>query len=305
MGSISRGFRLAKASWGVVRQDHQLLVLPVVSFFCSLVVIAVFAAGAFGIGIPADGESVSPALYVLGFVLYVALAFVTIFFNAAIVGTAMKRLNGEDASIKDGLALARQHLGKIFVWALITATVGMILRTLQDRAGIVGRIVIGLIGVAWNVITFFVVPVLLYEPVGVPEAIKRSASIFRQRWGEQFIGTATIGLAIFLVAIPVVLVGGAVAYAVPVVGVPLLVVAIGVLMAVGAACSGVFNAALYRFATTGEASSVFSIEDLNGSFRPKKGFFGKDASGSGTDGRGSGLPPAPAQDVPPTRPDAG
>jgi len=235
----------------------------------------------------------------------VALAFVTIFFNAAIVGTAMKRLNGEDASIKDGLALARQHLGKIFVWALITATVGMILRTLQDRAGIVGRIVIGLIGVAWNVITFFVVPVLLYEPVGVPEAIKRSASIFRQRWGEQFIGTATIGLAIFLVAIPVVLIGGAVAYAVPLVGVPLLVVAIGALMAVGAACSGVFNAALYRFATTGEASSVFSIEDLNGSFRPKKGFFGKDASGSATDGMGSALPPAPAQDVPPTRPDAG
>jgi hypothetical protein len=181
----------------------------------------------------------------------------------------------------------------------------MILRTLQDRAGIVGRIVIGLIGVAWNVITFFVVPVLLYEPVGVPEAIKRSASIFRQRWGEQFIGTATIGLAIFLVAIPVVLVGGAVAYAVPLVGVPLLVVAIGALMAVGAACSGVFNAALYRFATTGEASSVFSIEDLNGSFRPKKGFFGKDASGSATDGMGSGLPPAPSQDVPPTRPDAG
>ena len=103
MGSISRGFRLAKASWGVVRQDHQLLVLPVVSFLCSLIVIAVFAAGAFGIGIPADGESVSPALYVLGFVLYVALSFVTIFFNAAIVGTAMKRLNGEDASIKERL----------------------------------------------------------------------------------------------------------------------------------------------------------------------------------------------------------
>ena len=152
--------------------------------------------------------------------MYVALAFVTIFFNAAIVGTAMKRLHGEDASIKDGLALARQHLGKIFVWALITATVGMILRTCQERAGIVGRIVIGLIGIAWNVITFFVVPVLLYEPVGVPEAIKRSASIFRQRWGEQFIGNATIGLAIFLVAIPVVLVGGLVAYAVPLVGVP-------------------------------------------------------------------------------------
>ena len=305
MGSISRGFPSRESQLGVVRQDHQLLVLPVVSFFCSLVVIAVFAAGALGIGISADGESVSPALYVLGFVLYVALAFVTIFFNAAIVGTAMKRLNGEDASIKDGLALARQHLGKIFVWALITATVGMILRTLQDRAGIVGRIVIGLIGVAWNVITFFVVPVLLYEPVGVPEAIERSASIFRQRWGEQFIGTATIGLAIFLVAIPVVLVGGAVAYAVPLVGVPLLVIAIGALMAVGAACSGCSTPRCIASRRPVRHPACSRSRIYNGSFRPKKGFLGKDASGSATGGMGSGLPPAPPQDVPPTRPDAG
>ena len=72
-----------------------------------------------------------------------------------------------------------------------------------------------------------------------------------------------------------VLVGGLIAAAVPLVGVPLLVIAIGALMAVGAACSGVFNAALYRYATTGEASGAFSIEDMNGSFRPKKGFLGK------------------------------
>jgi hypothetical protein len=115
MGSMARGFRLAKASWGVVKQDRELLVLPLISFICSLLVTAVFALGAFGIGLPAQGESANPALYVLGFVMYVALAFVTIFFNAAVIGTAMKRLKGEDASIKDGLALARKHLGSIFV----------------------------------------------------------------------------------------------------------------------------------------------------------------------------------------------
>ena len=98
--------------------------------------------------------------------MYVALAFVSIYFNAAVIGTAMKRLQGEDASIHDGLALARQHIGKIFVWAVITATVGMILRSLQERAGILGRIVLGIVGIAWTVLTFFVVPVLLYEPVG-------------------------------------------------------------------------------------------------------------------------------------------
>jgi Family of unknown function (DUF6159) len=298
MNSISRGFRLVRASWAVVRQDRQLLLLPVISFGCSLIVMAVFALGTVGIGLPEEGASPGVALYVLGFVLYLALSFVTIYFNAAVIGTAMKRLRGEDACIGDGLALARQHVGTLFVWALITATVGMILRTLQDRAGIVGRLVIGIIGVAWTVTTFFVVPVLLYEPLGVPDAIKRSASIFRQRWGEQFVGNATIGLVIFLVAIPVLVIGGAISAAAPAIGIPLLVIAIGTLAAVGAACSGVFNAALYRFATTGESSGAFSPEDMNASFRERRRWGGgRRTSGApgGFSGRGfdGGPPPRP------------
>ncbi len=288
MGSISRGFRLAKASWGVVKQDHELLWLPVISFFCSLIVIVAFGLGMWGIGLPVEGESPSPGIYVIGFVMYVALAFVTIFFNAAVIGTAMKRLRGEDAKISDGLALARQHIGKIFVWALVTATVGMVLRTIQERSGIVGRIVLGIIGIAWSVLTFFVVPVLLYEPVGVGGSIKRSAAIFRQRWGEQFIGQATIGLAFFLLSIPIAIVGGLIAVAVPILGVPLLVVALGALMAVAAACSGVFNAALYRYATTGESSGAFSLEDMNSSFRPRKGGRGVGPAGFTGGGFGGG-----------------
>ena len=281
MNSISRGFRLAKASWQVVREDRELLWLPVISFFCSMIVMAVFALGALGIGLPENQSSqISPALYVLGFVMYVALAFVSIYFNAAVIGTAMKRLQGEDASIHDGLALARQHIGKIFVWAVITATVGMILRSLQERAGILGRIVLGIVGIAWTVLTFFVVPVLLYEPVGVGDAIKRSGSIFRQRWGETFVGNGTIGIAIFLLSIPVLIVGGLLAAVVPVLGIVLLVVAIGILMAIGSATTGVFNAALYRYATTGETSGAFTQEDMAASFRPKRG-------------GGGGLPPMP------------
>ena len=303
MGSVSRGFRLAKASWTVVKQDRELLMLPVISFVCSLVVMVVFGAGMWGIGLPARGESPSPGIYAIGFVMYVALAFVTIFFNAAVIGTAMKRLEGQDAKISDGLALARQHIGKIFVWAVVTATVGMILRTIQERSGVVGRILLGIVGIAWSVLTYFVVPVLLFEPVGVGDAIKRSTSIFRQRWGEQFIGQATIGLAFFLISIPVVLVGALLSAAVPILGVPLLILAIGVLTAIAAACSGVFNAALYRYATTGEASGAFSVEDMNSSFRPRRGGRGVGPGGftGGGFGGATSLPPAPEGS--PDRPD--
>ena len=262
MDAIGRGFRLARASWSVVTEERQLLVLPILSFVASLVVMAVFALGIVGIGIPESEEDVGLGFYLLAFLFYVAMSFVTIFSNAAVIGAATERLEGRDASLSIGLALARRHLGQIFVWAVITATVGMILRAIQERSGILGRIVAGIIGIAWNAITFFVVPVLLYEPVTAPEAIKRSATIFRARWGEQFTGNATIGLAMVLVGIAVSLPLIALAAAAPVIGIPLLVLAVGAVAAAGAACSGVFNAALYRYAVTGEAAAPFTHEDL-------------------------------------------
>jgi hypothetical protein len=275
MNAFSRGLRLVKVSWGVVRQDRSLLLLPVLSFVCSVVLTALFAAGIWGVGLP-EGDRLEPIHYVLLFLLYVALAFVAIFFNAAVIGTAMRRLEGHDASIRDGLALARANIGKIFVWSVITATVGMILRALAERFGFIGRLVISVIGVAWNVVTFFVVPVLLYEPVGVPQGIKRSASLFRQRWGETFIGTGAIGLVLFVASLAVLALAVPLAIALPPVGILLGVVGIGALAAIGAACTGVFNAALYRYATTGRASGAFTVEDLQSSFRPRerRGLFG-------------------------------
>jgi len=275
MNAFSRGIRLAKISWGVVKQDRSMLWLPVLSFVCSLLLTVLFAAGIWGVGLP-ESERLEPVHYVILFLLYVALAFVSIFFNAAVIGMAMKRLRGEDASIRDGLDLARAHVGKIFVWSVLTATVGMVLRAIAERSGIVGRIVLSLIGVAWNVITFFVVPVLLFEPVGVTDGIKRSASIFRQRWGETFIGTGAIGLVIFLASLVVIVVAVPLGMALPALGVAVGVLGLGALAAIGVACTGVFNAALYRYATTGEASGAFTVEDLQTSFRPRerRGLFG-------------------------------
>jgi hypothetical protein len=274
MNAFSRGVRLAKISWGVVKQDRSMLWLPVLSFGCSLLLTVAFGAAIWGAGLPED--RLEPAHYVILFVLYVALAFVSIFFNAAVIGMAMKRLRGEDASIRDGLGLARAHVGKIFVWSVITATVGMVLRAIAERSGIIGRIVLSVIGVAWNVITFFVVPVLLFEPVGVTDGIKRSASIFRQRWGETFIGNGAIGLVIFLASLVVIAVSVPLGMAAPALGVAVGVIGLGALAAIGVACTGVFNAALYRYATTGEASGAFTVEDLRSSFRPRerRGLFG-------------------------------
>ena len=273
MERIRRGFRLVGASWSVVKSDRELLLLPLVSFLCMLAVGAVLGGAAWAIGVPGNGESLSPAQYLILAAFYFCTTFIAIFFNAAIVGAATIRLQGGDPTLSDGLRLAWSHVGKIVAWSAVTATVGLILRSLEERAGLIGRIVIGIVGVAWSAITFFVVPVLLYEPLGTIDSIKRSASLFKARWGEQFVGNVSIGIVLFLAAIPVVAVAVLLGMAVPVLGIAVGVVGIVLLATVGTTMTGVFNAALYRYATTGEPSGPFTLDDLGGAFRPRRGRF--------------------------------
>ncbi len=288
-GRFSRGLHLLGISWRVVMSEKSLLILPLVSMFTGLLLFAglagIFwangtvdsisrtAAGATSAGGNVNFyDALTPVDYGLLALYYFLAAFITVYFNAAIVAIAMKRLGGEDATLGDGFRMANKHLGKIAGWALLTATVGLILRSLEERAGLIGRIVIGIIGLAWAIITFFVVPVLLFEEEGVFGSVKRSASLFKQRWGEQLTGTISITVLFGLLGFVAVAIGVGVAFVVPVLGILLVVVSILVMTALSGAVSGVFNAALYRYATTGQAGAGFTEADLNGAFYAKKRF---------------------------------
>jgi hypothetical protein len=270
MDRIERAFRLLGASWEVLKKDRELIVLPVVSSILILAVAASFFGAAWGVGGLRKGGNPDALSYVFLALFYFCAYFISIFFNAAVVAAATIRLSGGDPTVADGLRAAREKLGSIAAWAAIAATVGLILRTLEERAGFLARIVISIVGVAWSAITFFVVPVILFEPVGAPDAVKRSASIFKQRWGESLVGSAGISLAMVVMAIPVVLLAVALgALSVPL-GILIGVLGVGLLAAVGATMSGIFNAALYRFATTGEAAGPFQPSDLQSTFRQRR-----------------------------------
>ena len=272
METIRRGFRLLGASWEVLKADRELLWLPVISFI--FILIATFGVGAFAWLVGGDfteREQFPQGFdYVWLFAFYFVTYFIGIFFNAAVVGAATIRLQGGDPTVGDGMRLAWSKRGKIAGWAAVSATVGIILRSLEERAGFLGRIVIALVGAAWGAITFFVVPVLLYEPRGVFESIKRSGNIFKKRWGETFVGAGSIGIAMFLLMLPVAALAAALGAAWIPLGVMVGVLGIGLLVAIGSAMSGIFNAALYRYATTGETPGSFTEGDLAGSFKHKE-----------------------------------
>lgn len=278
MGRIKASFEIMKSSWGVLRQDKELLWLPVCSFIATLITMGIFIGGMFaangGDFSAVDGQTqVSVATYVLGFAMWVCLAIITVFFNAAMVSAANERMTGGNPTIESALAGAMAHIGPIVVWGLISATVSQILRSLQERAGLIGRIVVGLIGMAWALVTFLVIPILVIEGLGVKDAVTRSKNLFKQTWGEQVVGNATIGLASFfliLAALPIValfLFTGVTVLMI--VGVVLGLLWFAVVATVSTAMSGIFQTALYRYASTGQVPMGYEPAVFQAAFRPK------------------------------------
>lgn len=276
---LRNSWELMGASFAVLRADKELAVFPIVSAIGAVIVTLSFAlpfllAGAFD-GILAGG------LTVLGFVVlfffYLVLYFVTIFANAALIGAAMIRLQGGDPSVGDGFRAAFQHIGAIAGYAAISATVGVLLRMLTERAGGLGRLVISLVGLAWNVATFLVVPVLIMEDVGPVDGVKRSVSLLKSTWGEQIAGNVSISLVTGLLFVLLIVAGVGLIILAAMTEVVALIVAVVVLWLlallilalISSTLNGIYAAAVYRYAVTGETSGFFRQELVEEAFRPR------------------------------------
>jgi uncharacterized protein DUF6159 len=287
---IGRSWQLVKASAEVLSNDKELLVLPVVSGICSLIVAAAFLAPAYFAGMFAQfteaakaggdpDQMMTPGLYAWFFGFYIVQYFVIIFFNTALVGAALLRLQGHNPTLGDALAISMARIGTIMGYAVISATVGVILRMIGERLGFIGRIIEGLIGVAWTISTFLVVPIIAAKGVGPITAVKESAMLLRKTWGENVIGNGGIGLAFSLIMFPIIFVGfGSAAYLMKMPGGPVLGIVVGaftllVVLALGiysAALSGVYAAAVYRYAEGGSTMRGFDRSLLDDAFRHKK-----------------------------------
>lgn len=276
MGRITTTIELAKASWRMLRRDRELLALPVLSFLVSLAVLVAFAVPIFLIGNDLSDTSEfdpGPVGYVLVVVMALTLTFVGVFFNAALVSGAHQRITGADPDIASALRGAGSRFHRLLPWALITGTVGLVLQALRDRAGPLGRFVVGLIGAAWEVVTFLVVPVLVIEDVGAFAGVKRSGELFRRTWGENLVAQAGFGILGVLVVLPAVVIAGVVAAlgvaVLTVAAIAVAVVYVAVAVVVLTALSAVFQTALYHYAAHGVVVGDFEGTSLPASFQPK------------------------------------
>ena len=290
MGTFSRSLALTKASWEVLREDKELIALPAISAVASLIFVTPFFAIAALSLSTSDGTATSSSSatsgattlalpgYIALFLAYLIVAYITIFFQSALILAANERMTGGNPTLKSSLQGAWKNAGHILPWAIISATVSIVLQAIQQRAGFIGKIVVGLVGVAWTLVTMLVLPILVIEGVGVKEALTRSGAAFKRTWGENVVGNGAIGLISFLAMLAGILVCGGIIFIgtsmgfwpVGLLGGILLVIWILLVSVFSTALSGVFRTALYRYAMFGESSSGFSQDLIEHAFKPKK-----------------------------------
>ena len=250
---LSNGWNLSMNSFSVLKENRQLILFPILSGLSMLLVVSsffiiLFAASGWDILAMDDLANQGTVVrYLLIFGYYIVNYFIIVFFNTALIHCTHLYFQGQRPTVGDGLRFAISRIGAIFAWAVFAATVGTILRIIQDRVGFLGKIITGLLGAAWSIATFFVVPVIAYENLGPIGAFRRSANMMKEKWGESIGATFSFGIIQLLGLFLLGLVGMAVYFLInPIAGIVLFALGFFALTVVVSATRVIFVSAVYH-----------------------------------------------------------
>jgi hypothetical protein len=277
MGFIDRlenGWTITKSSFSILKKNKQLLIFPVLSgvslvlIMASIIVPIMAAAGWEVDNINIDFEN-KAVPYLFTFLFYLVNYFVVVFFNMALIHCTKLYLQGEEPTVAAGIKFSFSRIGAILSWAIFAATVGTLLKALQENTGWIGKLLAGALGIVWGITTFFAVPVIAYENLGPIAAFKRSALLMKEKWGESLASTFSLGLiqfiAVILIMIPCALI---VNFINPFVGIALGVLLIFIVLTVISAAETVFISLVYQN-VNGNVEEHFNQQLIDGLFTKK------------------------------------
>jgi uncharacterized protein DUF6159 len=191
--SFGTGAQLMRASLDLVRRDPELLWFPVISTACLAVTAGFWLfEGAWLYSVSGPALLFVP-IVVLG--LY-SLAFVGIFFNVALAGSAAEAVDGGEPSLGDGFEIAWTRLAAIAKWAAYSVSVSLLLGFVESIKG--ARWIGKAAQVAWNFATIFVVPLIALEGLGASDARRRSFELARENWRTESGGLGALRLALLV-----------------------------------------------------------------------------------------------------------
>ncbi len=272
MTKIKRGWALTKKSWGVLNGNRELVRFPLYGAVATIPLAFVFL----GPGLYLlDKNTLAGAIPLLVIGVYV-LSVVGFYFSVGLAAAADMIFRGEEATVSDGLAVARSRFSQICGWAAVSTAISVLMGALENQGGIAGTIAARLVGMAWSLVTFISVPVIAIEGTGPFETLKRSATLFKSRWGQQITGNIAIGGALFFFGVlpsAILIAAGILVWAsASFIGALLVVIGViglAIALLVNKALTGIFGVALYRYAIDGEVVGGFTAEDLESAVKAK------------------------------------
>jgi len=269
---LSNGWTLAMNSFKVLKENKQLIIFPVLSGISLVLIMGSFvlvflSANGWSFENAEDSGTIGNYLYL--FLFYLVNYFIVVFFNMALIHCTRLYFRGEEVSINAGLRFSLSRIGTIFSWSVLAAIVGTILRIIQEESGIIGKIITGIIGIVWNIATFFVIPVIAYEDLGPIAAFKRSSQLMKQKWGESLGATFSFGLIQFLamivLVIPLFFIGNLIH---PIGGIALAIMGVFIIATIFSAAQTIFVSAAYHNITD-EPVKHFNQQMIDGLFQKK------------------------------------
>ncbi len=269
---LSNGWTITMNSFKILQENKQLIIFPILSGISMLLILGSFGTAFYAAaGWNVDNISnENPLLnYALIFLFYFVNYFVVVFFNTALIHCTRLYFKGDEVSVSKGLNFAMSRLSAILLWALFAATVGTILKIIQENVGWIGKIITGLIGVVWSIATFFVVPVIAYENAGPLQAFKRSTQIMKEKWGESLASTFSFGMiqiiAVLIVGVPLFILGSMVNIFA---GIALAVLGLMLVSVILSATQTIFISAVYHN-VTGNPVQHFNQQLIDNMFEHK------------------------------------
>ena len=287
MSRIKRGWGLTKKSWALLNEHRELIRFPLYGAVATTLLAIVFLAPGLYLW---EEDQVAGAIPIIVIGVYV-LSFVGFYFSVGLAACADMIFRGQPATISDGLAVSRSRIAQISGWAAVSAAISLVMGLLENQGGALGTVAARLVGMAWTLVTFLAVPVIAIEGTGPFETIKRSGSLFRERWGQQITGNIAIGAAVFLLGVlpaAILIVGGVLVWSsAAFLGALLVIVGalvLAVALLVSRALNGIFGVALYRYALDGQVVGGFSQDDLESAVKVKGAGRGKSTPPGATPG---------------------
>lgn len=272
---IQRGWELTKQSLPVLKANKRILIFPIISSIGCLIIFSVIAAPLWHIESNfLQSSHESPLLIALAIIALLAVLFVcnliVIYCNAALIASIANYFQTKKLSLSYGLKAAKKCFPNIILWTLFNTTIGFILRTFQSRLGQITAIASILLGIAWSIISYFVVPILVLENISPIKAIKRSSHTLHKTWGSSLISNIRLGLIVFvarLIAfIPLAImiyIGGTTNV---LIGFIICVVLMFILTIISSATNNILRTVLYLYSVDNNIELPYNTETIKNAF---------------------------------------